>query len=85
VDAAPELTTAPSVRRDDLEEVLEAPRKSKAAAKLKKPSAPILAREIVDYLLGRYEWNPGDWRLILTSLAYVQRLGRYFSLQTRNR
>lgn len=51
--------------------------------KLPRPSAPMLAKEIVDFVISRYDWKPGDWRVLLTSLAYVQRLGRYWSEQTR--
>lgn len=75
VDAAPELVTAP---QDALQEVLEAPRKLP-----RPPSAPILAKEIIDTLISRYDFTPSDWRMILTVLAYIQRLGRYWSLQTR--
>lgn len=63
--------------RDALDELIEAPRK------LAKPSAPMLAKEIVDFIVGKYDMAPGDWRMVLTSLAYVQRLGRYWSEQTR--
>lgn len=70
----------PKVRPDALEEVIEAPRK---AEKPPRPSAPMLAKEIVDFVVSRYDWQPGDWRVVLTTLAYVQRLGRYWSEQTR--
>lgn len=56
---------------------------SRAPARLPRPSAPALAQEIVDHVLSRYEWGPADWRTVLTSLAYVQRLGRYWAQQTR--
>lgn len=72
-DANPELTTAP----DPLQEVLEAPRKAA------RPSAPILAKEVMDFLLDRYDWKPGEWRTILTTFTLAARLGGYFSQRTR--
>ena len=67
----------PKVCPDALQELIEAPRKQA------KPSAPILAKEIVDFIVNKYDMGPSDWRMVLTSLAYVQRLGRYWSEQTR--
>lgn len=81
VDAAPELVTAPSEPQDALQEVIEAPRKTET--KPKPPMPPILAKEVMDHILSKYDWKPGQWRALLNTLTYMQRMGRYFSLQTR--
>lgn len=74
-DAAPELVTAP---QDALQEVLEAPRK-----KPRPPSAPTLAKEIVDYVLDSYDWKPGEFSTLLTAMRYIPRMGRHWALSTR--
>ena len=54
-----------------------------APAKPPRPTAPVLAREVVDFLLDRYDWEPGDWRAVLTTMTLVTRLGSYWSQRTR--
>jgi hypothetical protein len=78
VDAAPELVTVPSEPENDLEAIIEAP-----SAKPKPPMPPILAKEVLDSLIDKYQFTPGNWRMVLNTLVYMQRLGRYWSQQTK--
>ena len=54
-------------------------------ARPQRPNAPDLGKEIVDFVLAQYDhWDPCDWQMVLTSMKYAERMGKYWGDSTRN-